>query len=353
MGYLKNAWYVAGWAHEVEAGKLTARTYLDQPVVLFRSGGRIRALADACPHRFAPLSRGRLDGEVIECGYHGLRFDGSGACVLNPQDPEKTPPRARVRSYPVVERQSLVWIWMGAADEADEALVPDYPEFDQPDRWRAVSGYTRIEGNYLLAIDNLMDLSHPEFLHDGSLGSPALRTAHFETEAGSPRLIRSNRWFEEGPLPPALEAYFPTNGRPVEHWANMRWEAPSNLWLDVGATFTGRARDEGLVSFAAHLLTPETAASTHYFWASLRRDALDSKEVDRQVHEALRRVFEEEDCPMIRAIQQRTQGVDLFSLGPIYLPGDAAAVRVRRALEALVADEHAAAEAEVSSADRQ
>jgi phenylpropionate dioxygenase-like ring-hydroxylating dioxygenase large terminal subunit len=106
MEYLRNAWYVAAWSEELAAGKLIARTFLDEPVVLFRTNdGAAAALFDRCPHRFAPLSRGRHKGSEIECGYHGLRFDRSGACSLNPYNPGHTPPRARVQSYPVLERQ--------------------------------------------------------------------------------------------------------------------------------------------------------------------------------------------------------------------------------------------------------
>src|SRR5258705_10760166 len=119
--FLRNTWYVAAWADEVEPGQLLARRLLDQPIVLFRDAeGRPRALTDRCPHRFVPLSMGRLieGGNVIRCGYHGLRFDGDGRCVLNPQG-GSPPPRARVRSFPAVERYSALWIWMGDGEAAD------------------------------------------------------------------------------------------------------------------------------------------------------------------------------------------------------------------------------------------
>ena len=81
MNYLKNAWYAAAWNHEVSTGTL-ARTLLDEFVVFYRDEtGKPVALADRCPHRFAPLSRGKVSGGIIECPYHGLRFNAAGACV--------------------------------------------------------------------------------------------------------------------------------------------------------------------------------------------------------------------------------------------------------------------------------
>ena len=84
--YLHNAWYVAAWCEDLGDGGVLGRTILNEPVVLFRQGnGEVAALDDRCPHRFAPLSLGHvLDGNRIQCPYHGLEFNGAGACVLNP-----------------------------------------------------------------------------------------------------------------------------------------------------------------------------------------------------------------------------------------------------------------------------
>ena len=87
--YLRNAWYVAAWDHEV-GRSLTPTTILGEGVVLYRrEDGVPVALEDACPHRKLPLSMGRLKGDEVECGYHGLTFDCSGAC-----------PRAGGRAHP-------------------------------------------------------------------------------------------------------------------------------------------------------------------------------------------------------------------------------------------------------------
>src|SRR4051794_20046603 len=97
--YLRDAWYVAAWTDEVANGKLLPRTILGEPVVIFRSTDRsVVALSDRCPHRFAPLHMGKLtESGNLQCPYHGLEFNPSGACVVNPHIPHNIPNRARVR----------------------------------------------------------------------------------------------------------------------------------------------------------------------------------------------------------------------------------------------------------------
>jgi vanillate O-demethylase monooxygenase subunit len=129
--YLRNAWYVAAWSDDLVEDKLLARTILKESIVLYRKAdGSPAALQDRCPHRFAPLSMGKiLPGDRVQCPYHGLEFDQSGACVLNPHGAKNIPSRARVRSYPVVEKHKAIWIWMG--DRApDHAKVPDFSVLD-------------------------------------------------------------------------------------------------------------------------------------------------------------------------------------------------------------------------------
>ena len=82
--YLHNAWYMAAWSESVGENGVLGLTMLKEPVVLYREGkGNIVALEDRCAHRFAPLSMGQVvHGNRIQCPYHGLEYDKTGACVL-------------------------------------------------------------------------------------------------------------------------------------------------------------------------------------------------------------------------------------------------------------------------------
>src|SRR6202171_1850500 len=125
--YLRNAWYVAAWSDRVGDGQLVPRTIMDEPIVLYRKAdGAVAAIGDRCAHRFAPLRMGKIvGGDRIQCPYHGLEYDGSGACVRNPHGTKNIPPRARVKSYPVIEKHKAVWVWMGDAP-AEESKIPDF-----------------------------------------------------------------------------------------------------------------------------------------------------------------------------------------------------------------------------------
>ena len=106
--WIRNAWHCAGWASELTAEAPLARTILGEPVVMYRTeDGAPVAMEDRCCHRFAPLSKGRVEGDDIRCMYHGLKFDPSGACIEVP-GAERIPPQFRVRTFPFVEKLNLL-----------------------------------------------------------------------------------------------------------------------------------------------------------------------------------------------------------------------------------------------------
>lgn len=346
MTFLRNAWYIAAWASELPQGQLLARRLLDEPVVLYRDADRVaRALADRCPHRFAPLSLGRLcdGGASLECGYHGLRFDGAGACVHNPHGDGRIPKAATVRAYPLVERYSALWIWMGEPQRADAGSIPAFPYLD-PEHWAVGTGVMQVDGPYELEIDNILDLSHIEFLHP-LFSSEAVRRGQTEcTQDGE--TVWSKRFMPDDREVPAFirQVFEIDEGVPLDRWLDVRWNAPANMALWAGGVASGKPREQGIVSQQAHCFTPETASRTHYFYAlSFPRAMGPMAETLAQEHIGmLRGPFEHEDKPMIEAVARRMAGADLWSLKPVLLPGDAAAVRARRLLQALIEKEAAA-----------
>jgi len=188
-----------------------------------------------------------------------------------------------------------------------------------------------------------MDLSHLDYVHPDSLGSG--NDVQAETEVVQEgRTVISRRLTRGERLPPALEQrHGYTAGTLVDRWLDMRWEAPCNLELQVGHALVGgpdpRAESAGMCF--AHLLTPESQKSTHY-WFGVSRPKSVGKQGRAMVEaeiEFLRHPFETEDLPVLEAQQRVLGSTPFWDAKPVLLVTDAAAVRARRVLDALIAAE--------------
>lgn len=339
MVFLRNAWYVAGWSEEVGEQPI-ARTILSEPIVLFRtSDGAISAFVDACPHRFAPLSLGKVQDDTIRCPYHGLVFDKVGTCVRNPHGKGARPASLALTAFPITEADGLVWIWMGKPELAT-TQPPAYP-FLKNASMKTLSGYLHVKANYELVTDNLMDLSHVEFLHP-FIGSEGMAEAiQFRAEPDGDKVAALHSMPEQ----PNTEMFKLVLGEDVswiDGYANSYWEAPANLYLRTGATSCDVDAGRHALLEQAHLLTPETETSTHYFWGVSRDRAVDDERLDQILLAGLAHAFAYEDEPMIQVVQQRMRGRPLFDLGPALLSMDEAAVRARRVLARLISAEQSA-----------
>lgn len=334
MNYPRNHWYVAALDDELTAGQLLARCFLGDDVVLFRAAdGSPRALTDRCPHRFAPLSAGTLHDGVVQCGYHGLRFDGEGSCVRNPHGP--TPKAACVRAYPMRERDRLLWIWMGEPEKADDQRIPDLGAVAGAPEHASFRGYLPTACDTLLLVDNILDLSHVDYLHPTTLGSGALSRVQAKVDDLSPSSLKVS-WISNGDVaPPVFDAHLRQQGQLTDQWTEVTWLAPAVMVLSVGATLQGEARSEGVDSLNLHLGTPGRDGFTHYWYWSTRDFAI-SPEANAHIRPMVEHVFTHEDKPMLEAQQQRIGPYDLLSRKPVLLTIDAASMRVRRKLQALV-----------------
>lgn len=340
--FLKNAWYVAALSREVTRFAPLARKLLNQNVVLFRlHDGAVAALEDRCPHRFAPLSLGKMSANGLVCGYHGMEFGRDGRCISNPTQPEEPlNPAACVESFPVVERHNLIWIWMGIKELADPSKIPDYKWYDHPD-WDADLQYMHIRGNYLLLLDNLFDLSHVNFVHGDVLGSsdraPTMIHETIKTDRG---LI--DKWLSpNSPMVPGWAAVVSDGWAQgnVDFWMDMHWEPASNMMLDVGVKPVGGAREDGLQIMSLDGLTPETAFSTHYFYGTAQSYRKEDKSILAFWAQAQTYAFHQ-DKKIIEAVQERMGDAwDILEMKPIINKGDKASLMARRHLSRLVKDE--------------
>lgn len=343
MKYLRNTWYVAAWANELTNDRLISRRFLDEPVVLLRDAqGHPHALRDQCPHRFIPLSTGRIVDGVIECHYHGLRFSPQGECVLNPHGNQAIPKSAHVQRYPTQERHSVVWIWMGDAERADPALIPDLTCQD-PDRAYVGKGYLHVKSNYMLENDNILDLSHVQYLHPDSVGGGHINEGVTEVvQEGD--TVWSKRSMKNETLPPFLyDALRIPQGTPCDRWLDVHWFPPSVLYLQQDVVPTGQPREMSPTTPGIHMFTPETATTTHYWFSLCFPKALGTEFATRsqQLLDAVARVFETEDLPALEAQQIAMGSRDFWDMKPVLLPSDAGAIRARRVLDRLIAEEQA------------
>ncbi|HEX2042198.1 MAG TPA: aromatic ring-hydroxylating dioxygenase subunit alpha [Acidimicrobiales bacterium] len=214
--HLPDQWYVACLSREL-GGTPLARTVLGTPMALFRrADGRPVALVDRCPHRNVPLSLGRVREGVLECRYHGWRFDGEGRCRAVPGldgDPDRPARRADV--YPVVEQDGFVWVFPGAVGGEPATRPRRFPGVDQPG-YVTVRRSLRVAATLHAALENTLDVPHTAFLHGGL--------------------------FRGGRPPVALEVVV----REGEDW--------------VEAEYLGEPRPSGI---AGRLLAPEGGVVTH------------------------------------------------------------------------------------------
>jgi vanillate O-demethylase monooxygenase subunit len=142
----------------------------------------------------------------------------------------------------------------------------------------------------------LLDLSHTQFVHDNFHFSDAiLKGSHEVKQDGN--TVHSNLWCPNGPPSPNFAKRLKPADRDsiVDQWFDMRWAPPCNLRLYAGVTPTGTPRTEGAQSVTAHILTPETATTTHYFFAHSRDFAIGNKATDDAIAEWQRIGFGEQD----------------------------------------------------------
>jgi phenylpropionate dioxygenase-like ring-hydroxylating dioxygenase large terminal subunit len=348
MEYLTNAWYALAWSDEVNRS-LVHRKLLDRDVVMFRdSHGIARALGNRCPHRFAPLHLGTLSDDVIQCPYHGLKYNTEGLCIHNPHGDGRIPKGTAVPSYPIVERHLLIWIWMGRPELADQSTIPDFGYVGDPNLV-TIKGQIQGSGHYELYSDNIMDLGHAEFLHTG-LGAPAFTKGarEFRQEGNTVWSTLASPATCLSPLHAQLKQL---EDRPMDWWVDVRWDPPASMDLTLYVSEIGGSRETARwIDRTFHIMTPETGTSTRYFWAFSRNYRLHDEPLTVTMRAGIEFAFENEDKPMIAA-QQTSMGNEAFwDLAPVLLSGDIGAVRARRVLAKLISAQQSATSLQKPSA---
>ena len=338
QNYPFNLWWVAALSEEVGRRPL-ARELLDTHVVLFRmEDDQVVALEDRCPHRSAPLSMGRLEGNAIQCPYHGFEFAATGECVNVPSQ-NHIPKGLRVQSFPVRETGPLIWIYLG-----DQEQIPHTPEpydaswTEDESSWSVISGPLGLDNNYMLLRENVLDATHFAFLHRNTLQADYLTTPPEMIVEGN--TVTYQEVFENVPLGPAFAGAtdIPPD-KPVHRNQRGTFLNPaihlSTLDIHDPAPVEG-ARDAFRLH-VLHITTPASYKQTHYFWfmgwdvPNVREKK--GQEFMEQWRSNIMAAFDE-DKTMCEAIQQRVandkQGLNYPE---VIVAADKVAIRARMILD--------------------
>lgn len=354
--YISNTWYIAAEPQEVTERPL-ARTILGRPLAIFKTqSGRIAALDDRCPHRFAPLSLGRVIGEHLRCGYHGAEFNCEGTCVGVPGQ-SIIPPKAKVTSYPIVQKHGYIWIWLGdPAGAADQTTIPDFLfRSNHPDWDGGYGHFESIRANFNLINDNLFDITHAEYVHPESFGGEEMRL-YRNAKPGTDYVDGQMTWAAgERDIVFRMRSLNMQTGGPFYRWMvatslgrdsypdpidldmEVSWAAPSYTSFLLNARPAGLPRDAGAEVCNMHAITPETESSSHYFYRSVKNYG-DSSLATAFVA-GVKAIFDQ-DKPLLEAQQGRIGNTDLFSLQPVFFGGDMLQQRARKINRALLEREN-------------
>ena len=343
--FLYNCWYAAAWTSEIEDGQPLARTYLEKPIVIYRGeDGQYVALDNRCCHRSAPLAMGRIEGNCIRCMYHGMKYDASGQCVEIPGQ-AKISPNHRVRSYPLVDRGGMLWIWMGQPEQARVEDIPHFEPLEDPD-WCGLPKrcYLHYDANWMLIVDNLADFSHLAFVHTNTLGGSedyAKESAQAVDKLDNG--FEFERWHRASGQPPYLQKITPWPADTVVDRRNfVRMYTPGIFLMDTQFGPEGWDSEPEcpeLLEFRnCQYMTPETRSTSHFFWEYLRN----FRKGEDDVGETLREVMFEgffEDKVIIEAQQKLLEQHGDFQ--PRGLASDTALAQFRRVWFERIAAERA------------
>ena len=336
----RNQWYVAAFGREIEHD-LFSRTICGESILFWRTeAGAVTAMSDRCVHRRFPLSEqpSHLSGDAVVCGYHGFTYGADGVCVAVPGQ-TRVPRSARLRTYPVVEKDSFVWVWIGDPDQADAARIPRAPWLDMAG-WTAVSGMEPLTARYGLLVDNLLDLSHETYLHGGYIGTPEVAntpiTTEVDEEAG---VVYVSRHMDDAACPPFYAKSTGIEGR-IVRWQDIEFTPPCLYKLHsrvapVGVLPEADGSDPaGFHVEVVYALTPETETTTHDFWAVARDFALEDESVSDYLRESNRTVVLQD----VRALDalERVIATEPAGYQELSINIDTGGLAARRMIEAQV-----------------
>ena len=258
--------------------------------------------------------------------------EGAGPKRLIPAD-------AAVRSYPLVEKNQFLWIWMGEPALADPGGIVDFPYHDDPARWPHKHATYPIKGNYMLMVDNLMDLTHLGYLHGKTIGgNPSQHVAAEMKVVRTPTGVKFTRWMRNSPPPPSYVKAAGFAGR-IDRLQVFEFVAPSTVLQWTGATDAGSGVEPDAFAFQFRLfhgLTPETETSCFYFWSAANGYRQNEPAATGLLFDQIAVAFLE-DAAMVQAQQERLS--EFGERGLVDIASDATRMTMRRQVDRMIAAE--------------
>ena len=339
--WLKNAWYVAAWADEIADGPIERQIIEDHVVLWRQDSGGYAAVSAFCSHRRLSLANGRVNGDRITCGYHGLEFASDGRCINVPCQ-NSVPPGADIRGYPTAERCGLVWIWMGDVALADPATIVDVAHWGSSD-WGYNCGAAMIyDCNYLLIADNLLDPSHVTWVHrtsfGGTVGGIGAATEPMRISEASTGFTVS-RWTIDAPVAPFYRDLVPFGGNAdrLQHY-EVRYPALAVIKAvfvpagEGGDHANAEANPRAFLMDSYNFITPETAGRSRYYWFQMRNVRPADADLSVTISAAVLAAFSE-DLAVLNEVQR---GMDTATDPHISIATDAGPLRFRNRLERMI-----------------
>lgn len=276
------------------------------------------AFADRCPHRSARLSLGTVDGSELRCAYHGWRFGSDGGCVSIPAAPgQPVPDRARAEAYEVKVAYGLVWVRLEAGWPTTVPACPGWAEAGT----RMVAGQPyELATSAERRVENLVDLSHFAWVHDGSLGDRA------QPVPPVPELRRAAGELRFDYDPPPLG--FDPDPRALTGWSAYRIPLPFTVDIAFGHP-SGAA---GVASRLWFTVTPTTSVSCRTFWFVGRSTDLTG---DDEPYLRFQERILDEDRPVVESSEPAE--IDLSGGAESSVRTDRISIQYRRWLRELVA----------------
>ena len=325
-----DCWYALARSADLDDEPLGLRA-VGLPVVVFRgTDGTPVALEDRCAHRAYPLSTGVVVDGGIRCGLCGFVYGYDGQCVSVPSQPN-VPFGAKVAAYPVVERDGLVWVWLGEPGRSRLSRVPELPWLDD-ESWAGVGGSTVVAAGYLLLHENFADVTQVPFVAPDIAPSviavaPPLDVVVTETT------VTLRRELPAAPLP-SWQAGLVGAGEAEFTTLQEGYFLSPAVWVDrwdVTAADGTTAR----LRFT-HLVTPLDEGLSQLHWQVDRDFAVDDDAADDLMLEMFGDYYDR----VTAAMETAQEVLDVDGPGPeVNVAADVAALKVREIVLAMLASE--------------